>query len=326
MPKLSSFAMITDIDESNVVGITQYEVKKLNFDGKNPLLFFFYFTSFNNFDFKISSNVNILEEKDIKYIMTDYPFKTFQLKTLYDFNNLYPYIYQIKNDNNFTYYASIYPGLTPDRLRNHMFGFKFTLTKPGEWTFQFLEKKELEINKYFYINKEYKIEPKFNVYINVISSNYFVIKQSISQSINNIFYSISKKYENQDEYNFDIKKLTCIEKRSNETLYKYCNISLLPNYKSRYLFIYPEKNTPYSITTVNHNEGNINRIPINSSYSNFIQDLNYELFGFTDSNYDNNFYVKIQIHSRLVEVYFRHFLINKNINDIYELKDEKIFL
>ena len=33
--------MITDIDESSVIGINQYEEKKLNFDGKNPLLFFF---------------------------------------------------------------------------------------------------------------------------------------------------------------------------------------------------------------------------------------------------------------------------------------------
>ncbi len=112
-------------------------------------------------------------------------------------------------------------------------------------------------------------------------------------------------------------------KKNNENLYKYCNTSLLPEYKSRYLIIYPEKNSPFSIRRVNHNEGNIKTIPINSSYSNFIQGLNYELFGFTDSKYDNNFYVKVQIHSILGEENFRHFLINKNLNDIYELKDEK---
>jgi hypothetical protein len=192
--------MITDIDESSVIGINQYEEKKLNFDGKNPLLFFFYFISFNNkFDFKISSNVNILKEIDLKYTTSFYPFTTFQSKKLYNFKQLYPYIYQIKNDNNYSYYAYLHPGLAPERIKYNILAFKFNLSKPEELTFSFLEKKELELKKDIYLDEEYHFQSNYNIYINLINSNYFIIKQLISNSIN-IFYSISKKYENEDEY------------------------------------------------------------------------------------------------------------------------------
>ena len=327
IPKMMNHAIITDTDESSVIGMTQYEEKKLKFDGKNPLLFYFFIDSFNNnFDFKISSTINILEEIDMKYTTSFHYFTSFHLKELRNFNELYPHIYQIKHDNNYSYYANIYPGLAPDTIKYNILAFKFNLSKPGELIFRFLKKNELELIKDIYFNEEKKFEPRNNFYINLIDYNYFVIKQLISNPVNNIFYSISKKEGTEDEYNFDIKALTCIEKKSNETLYKYCNISLFSDYKSRYLIIYPENNTPFSIRIVNHNEGNINKISINSTYTNFIQGLKYELFGFTDSNYDDNFYVKVQIHNSSGIEYFKHFLINKNLNDIYEIVEKNIIL
>ena len=318
---LKHFAIITDIDESNLVQIKQYEEQKLTFDDKNPLLFFYHFTSFNELDFKISSNVNILEESDLKYHTCLSPFTTFQMKELSNFSELYPHLYQIKDENTFSYYGTIYSGLSPDPLRYNILAFKFHLTKSGELTFQFLQNQKVEINKDINLNEEYLYQINNNIKIYFIQTNYFIIKQAISNSINNIFYSISKKEQYEDEYNFDIKNLSCIEKTSNEYSYKYCNISLLPDYKSKYLIIFPN-NSPFSLRISNSNEGNINNIAINSSQTYLLQHLSYELFGFTDSNYNNNFYVIVIAHGSLGGQKFKHYLINKTLNNIYELKDE----
>ena len=318
---LKHFAIITDIDESNLVQIKQYEEQKLTFDDKNPLLFFYHFTSFNELDFKISSNVNILEESDLKYHTCLSPFTTFQMKELSNFSELYPHLYQIKDEKTFSYYGTIYSGLSPGLITYNILAFKFHLTKSGELNFQFLQNQKVEINKDINLNEEYLYQINNNIKIYFIQTNYFIIKQAISNSINNIFYSISKKEQYEDEYNFDIKNLSCIEKTSNEYSYKYCNISLLPDYKSKYLIIFPN-NSPFSLRISNSNEGNINNIAINSSQTYLLQHLSYELFGFTDSNYNKNFYVIVIAHGSLGGQKFKHYLINKTLNNIYELKDE----
>ena len=320
--EVNNFAIITDIDESNLVEIKQDKEQKLTFDGKNPLLFFYYFTSYYELDFKISSNVSILEEEsNLKYYACLPPFTTFQMKELSNFSALYPHLYQIKDEKNFSYYGSIYSGFSPDPMKYTILAFKFYLTKPGELTFQFLKNQKVEIKKDINLNNEYSYQTNNNINIYFIQTNYFIIKQAISNSIN-IFYSISKEHQSKDEFIFDIKNLSCIEKTSNEYFYKYCNISLLPEYESRYLIIFPN-NPPFSLRISNSNEGNINNIAINSSQSYLLQQLSYELFGFTDSNYNNSFYVIVIAHGFLGGEKFKHYLINKPLNDIYELKDEK---
>ncbi len=142
--EVNNFAIITDIDESNLVEIKQDKEQKLTFDGKNPLLFFYYFTSYYELDFKISSNVSILEEEsNLKYYACLPPFTTFQMKELSNFSALYPHLYQIKDEKNFSYYGSIYSGFSPDPLKYTILAFKFYLTKSGELTFQFLQNQKI---------------------------------------------------------------------------------------------------------------------------------------------------------------------------------------
>ena len=318
------YAMITKLDESNRYEIQLNEEKKLDLNNK-PLFFVseiqniqediitLYFIFDCEFDLLNNSIIKLNKSND------DYeafpPIQSTNLITpLNDVNNI---IFQLKNgENNYSLYLQI-------EGKKKSVGVILETEKKG-----FINLKKVTYNLLINQTVNYNFIP-----INVGNQKKLLVIESSSSIDNSYFYVIKQNnndnldfyysYYNEplDSYdrNYDLKKIDCESKSSNNEKYNYCNYTYnFPTMKSQ-LFFYSNSGT------LNIRNGKLkeNFIHANDQFKdNFISNLHYSI-GFSNNN--ESIYMKI-IASTNKKIKFRTYLISKEINEIFEINEEPIVL
>ncbi len=318
------YAMITKLDESNRYEIQLNEEKKLDLNNK-PLFFVseiqniqedimtLYFIFECEFDLLNNSIIKLNKSNDIYESFP--PIQSTNLvNPLNDVNNI---IFQLKNgENNYSLYLQI-------EGKKKSVGVILETEKKG-----FINLKKVTYNLLINQTVNYNFIP-----INVGNQKKLLVIESSSSIDNSYFYVIKQNnndnldfyysYYNEplDSYdrNYDLKKIDCETKSSNNEKYNYCNYTYnFPTMKSQ-LFFYSNSGT------LNIRNGKLkeNFIHANDQFKdNFISNLHYSI-GFSNNN--ESIYMKI-IASTNKKIKFRTYLISKQINEIFEINDEPITL
>ena len=318
------YAMITKLDESNRYEIQLNEEKKLDLNNK-PLFFVseiqniqediitLYFIFDCEFDLLNNSIIKLNKSND------DYeafpPIQSTNLITpLNDVNNI---IFQLKNgENNYSLYLQI-------EGKKKSVGVILETEKKG-----FINLKKVTYNLLINQTVNYNFIP-----IDVGNQKKLLVIESSSSIDNSYFYVIKQNNnDNLDFYysyyndlldsyvrNYDLKKIDCETKSSNNEKYNYCNYTYnFPTMKSQ-LFFYSNS----GILNIRNGKLKENFIHANDQFKdNFISNLHYSI-GFSNNN--ESIYMKI-IASTNKKIKFRTYLISKQINEIFEINDEPITL
>ena len=318
------YAMITKLDESNRYEIQLNEEKKLDLNNK-PLFFVseiqniqediitLYFIFDCEFDLLNNSIIKLNKSND------DYeafpPIQSTNLITpLNDVNNI---IFQLKNgENNYSLYLQI-------EGKKKSVGVILETEKKG-----LINLKKVTYNLLINQTVNYNFIP-----INVGNQKKLLVIESSSSIDNSYFYVIKQNNnDNLDFYysyyndlldsyvrNYDLKKIDCETKSSNNEKYNYCNYTYnFPTIKSQ-LFFYSNSGI------LNIRNGKLKENFIHANYKfkdNFISNLHYSI-GFSNNN--ESIYMKI-IASTNKKIKFRTYLISKEINEIFEINEEPIVL
>lgn len=318
------YAMITKLDESNRYEIQLNEEKKLDLNNK-PLFFVSEIQNIkediNTLYFIFDCEFDLLNNSIIKLNKSNDDYEAFPpiqstnlVNPLNDVNNI---IFQLKNgENNYSLYLQI-------EGKKKSVGVILETEKKG-----FINLKKVTYNLLINQTVNYNFIP-----INVGNQKKLLVIESSSSIDNSYFYVIKQNNnDNLDFYysyyndpldsyvrNYDLKKIDCETKSSNNEKYNYCNFTYnFPTMKSQ-LFFYSNSGT------LNIRNGKLkeNFIHANDQFKdNFISNLHYSI-GFSNNN--ESIYMKI-IASTNKKIKFRTYLISKEINEIFEINEEPIVL
>ena len=318
------YAMITKLDESNRYEIQLNEEKKLDLNNK-PLFFVSEIQNIkediNTLYFIFDCEFDLLNNSIIKLNKSNDDYEAFPpiqstnlVNPLNDVNNI---IFQLKNgENNYSLYLQI-------EGKKKSVGVILETEKKG-----FINLKKVTYNLLINQTVNYNFIP-----IDVGNQKKLLVIESSSSIDNSYFYVIKQNNnDNLDFYysyyndpldsyvrNYDLKKIDCETKSSNNEKYNYCNYTYnFPTMKSQ-LFFYSNSGT------LNIRNGKLkeNFIHANDQFKdNFISNLHYSI-GFSNNN--ESIYMKI-IASTNKKIKFRTYLISKEINEIFEINEEPIVL
>ena len=318
------YAMITKLDESNRYEIQLNEEKKLDLNNK-PLFFVSEIQNIkediNTLYFIFDCEFDLLNNSIIKLNKSNDDYEAFPpiqstnlVNPLNDVNNI---IFQLKNgENNYSLYLQI-------EGKKKSVGVILETEKKG-----FINLKKVTYNLLINQTVNYNFIP-----INVGNQKKLLVIESSSSIDNSYFYVIKQNNnDNLDFYysyyndpldsyvrNYDLKKIDCETKLSNNEKYNYCNFTYnFPTMKSQ-LFFYSNS----GILNIRNGKLKENFIHANDKFKdNFISNLHYSI-GFSNNN--ESIYMKI-IASTNKKIKFRTYLISKEINEIFEINEEPIVL